>query len=195
MEFGEAVHTRRKSLGLTLADLSERCGTSRAMLSEIEACKKNPTLPVACSIAQALDCQISDLLDLPASPAFHKLIPGDRRVLVDPTTGVERHLLAPPMVQHGVQVLLFVIPAGATSGFPADPVGVVEHATVVKGRVRVELGELGGECECAELEPGESVNYVPRSPHRMVNLSESEEARVFVVIDWSRQGEPVVFGA
>ena len=51
MEFGDAVRHRRVALELSLGDLADRCGVSKAMLSEIETGKKNPTLRVACAIA------------------------------------------------------------------------------------------------------------------------------------------------
>lgn len=184
MEFGDAVRNRRSELGLSQAELADRSGASKAMVSEIETGKKNPTLRVACSIAQALECQISDLLDLPPVVRFSKLDEASRRVMVDPENGVERHVLSPPMVRHGVQVLMFVLPGGSSSAFCLDGRGVLEHVTCVAGRVRVWCGE-----EEAELGEGESANYEPSLDHGFENLDDGGEARVLVVIDMTRRGE------
>ncbi|MFI4896742.1 MAG: helix-turn-helix domain-containing protein [Phycisphaerales bacterium JB059] len=192
MEFGEAVKARRTCLEMTQGDLSERSGISKAMLSEIESGKKNPTLKVACSIAMGLDCQISDLLDVPRSARLAKLDGEQRRVLVDPQSGVERHLLSPPMVAHGVQVLLFIFPPGQRVEFNPDGAGVVEHATCVTGRLRVER-DNHGELESVELGSGESANYAADAPTTLINTLEGQETRAFVVIDASRRGEPLVF--
>src|SRR5690606_1137333 len=141
MEFGEAVRSRRQARGMTLGELAEAAGLSKAMLSEIETLKKNPTLRIACSIALALDCQISDLLDVPGTEdTFQPLTAENRRVLVDASSGVQRILLAPQMVKHGVQVLHFVFPPGAVADFNADAQGVLEHVTCLEGRLRVRVG-------------------------------------------------------
>ncbi|MEO1130968.1 MAG: XRE family transcriptional regulator [Planctomycetota bacterium] len=187
MEFGDGVRSRRTDLGLSQGDLAERSGVSKAMVSEIESGKKNPTLRVACQIALGLDCQISDLLDLPPTVRFEKLEPDARRVLVDPETNVERHLLAPPMVRHGVQVLLFVFPPRAVVEFDADGRGVLEHISCLAGTLRVQCAG-----ESADLQPGESLNYEASATHSIENLAD-EQARAFVVIDMSRRGEVVEF--
>ncbi len=186
MEFGEAVRARRIELELSQAELADRSGCSKAMVSEIETGKKNPTLRVACSIAAALECQISDLLDVPPVVRFAKLEDEERRVLVDPDNGVERHLLAPPMVRHGVQVLQFVLPKGASADFTADGRGVLEHITCVAGRVRVWCGE-----EDCHLAAEESVTYEPSLDHGIENLHDGP-SRIIAVIDMSRRGEPSV---
>tara|TARA_R110002073_G_scaffold37866_1_gene108913 strand:+ start:66107 stop:66694 length:588 start_codon:yes stop_codon:yes gene_type:complete len=194
MDFGDAVKARRTQLELSQGDLSERCGISKAMLSEIESGKKNPTLRVACSISLGLDCQISDLLDVPRSTRLEKLEGDKRRILVDPQSGVERHLLSPPMVSHGVQVLLFIFPPGQSVEFNADGAGVVEHATCITGRLAIERLDPSIEDNTrVELGSGESANYAADEPHSITNLLEAQETRAFIVIDASRRGEPVVF--
>lgn len=192
MEFGDAVRARRTSLEMTQGELSERSGISKAMLSEIESGKKNPTLKVACSIALGLDCQISDLLDVPRGARLAKLEGDQRRILVDPQSGVERHLLSPPMVAHGVQVLLFVFPPGQSVEFNPDGPGVVEHATCLTGRLRIERDEHG-QSERVDLGSGESANYAADAAHTLTNLLEGQETRVLIVIDASRRGQPLVF--
>jgi transcriptional regulator with XRE-family HTH domain len=194
MDFGDAVKARRSTLELSQGELSERCGISKAMLSEIESGKKNPTLRVACSIAMGLDCQISDLLDVPRSTRLEKLEGDKRRVLVDPQSGVERHLLSPPMVAHGVQVLLFIFPPGQSVDFNADGAGVVEHATCLTGRLAIErLDPSDNKNTRVELGSGESANYAADEAHQLTNMLEGQETRAIIVIDASRRGEPIVF--
>ena len=188
MEFGEAVRLRRSSLGYSLGELAERASVSKAMLSEIETGKKNPTLRVACSIATGLDCQISDLLDVPPDVRFEKLEGERQKVLIDPSNGVERHLLSPPMVQHGIQVLMFVFPPGSEIFWNADGSSVIEHATCVEGRITISVEEND---ESIELEKYESVNFSSDIDHRFSNTTD-QPARVFVVIDSSHRGKPAV---
>ncbi len=189
MEFGEAVKLRREKLGMSQSDLSSASGTSKAMISEIEAGKKNPTLKVACAISGGLNCQISDLLDLPPVVRFSKLERDAGQVLMDPETGVKRRLLAPHMVQHGVQVLEFTMPPGGIVDFGSDGQGVLEHMTCIQGRVLVE--RQGEQTDSAILEPGESANYASDEVHRFANASDTGDARLILVIDSTRRGQPV----
>ncbi len=188
MEFGEAVRKRRAGLGLSLGDLADRTGVSRAMLSEIETGKKNPTLRVACAIAGGLDCQISDLLDVPPDVRFEKLEDHRRKVLIDPTNGVERHLLSPPMVQHGIQVLLFIFPPGTEVYWNSDGPGVIEHVTCIEGGIRITV-ERGS--EAVDLGPGESANFAADADHRFMNTA-GVVTRLFVVLDSSHRNRPAV---
>lgn len=189
MEFGEAVKKRRTQMELSLSDLAERTNVSKAMLSDIETGKKNPTLRVACNIAVGLGCQISDLLDVPPEVQFEKLVGDRRKVLVDPSSGVERHLLSPPMVQHGIQVLQFIFPPSSEVFWNSDGAGVIEHVTCIEGRIKIELVE--GE-ESIELAAYESANFPADADHRFVNLEQDAAARIIVVVDSSHRGKPAV---
>ena len=178
MEFGDAVKARREHLGMSQAQLSELSGTSKAMISEIESGKKNPTLKVACAISVGLSCQISDLLDLPPVVQFSKLGKDEGQILVDPETGVRRRLIAPHMVQHAVQVLEFMLPPTQGIDFGGDGQGVLEHMTCIRGKVYVE--RQGETVEAATLHPGESANYASNEVHRFMNASSREEAVVIL---------------
>ncbi|MAO20401.1 MAG: XRE family transcriptional regulator [Phycisphaerae bacterium] len=189
MEFGQAVRIRRKQAGMSLSDLAERASVSKAMLSDIETGKKNPTLRVACNISVGLDCQISDLLDVPPEVQFEKLDGDRRKVLVDPSCGVERHLLSPPMVQHGIQVLMFVFPPSTEVYWNSDGPGVIEHVTCLEGQIKIVL-EQGD--ESIQLDAMESANFPADADHRFINLENESTTRIMVVVDSSHRGKPAV---
>jgi len=116
MDIGPVIRARRRARGLTLEALAAGSGVSRAMVSDIERGVKNPTIKVVSQIAAALDLSVSDLLEerLPAAAQGLSLVRvGERRVLVDPQSGVERHVLAPTFQRHGIEVLWYTIPPGA----------------------------------------------------------------------------------
>lgn len=187
MEFGEAVKDRRTRLGHSQSALADLAGVSKAMLSEIESGKKNPTLRVACHIAGALDCQISDLLDLPADIRFETLRASDRRVLIDPESGVERHLLSPQMVQHGIQMLLYVFPPQSLLEFDAHGRGCLANITCLDGQLRVNACDTE-----AQIGPQESVNFEASAAHSIRNLQDAE-SRAIVVLDSTARGTPAPF--
>lgn len=55
--FGENVRRERLALGLTQQELAGRLGMERSYLSELERGRRNPTVRVLGSLAQALDIE------------------------------------------------------------------------------------------------------------------------------------------
>src|ERR687889_1987286 len=97
--YGERLGTRVKELrrrgGLTLEDLAERAGVSRAMISKLERGEKNPTLVVAAKVAEGLGVSLSQLVGVEERREV-VVVPRERRMIMrDPGTGFERQLLSP----------------------------------------------------------------------------------------------------
>lgn len=184
-ELGAAIRARRTSLGLTLETLAEQSGVSRAMLSDIERSVKNPTIKVLSQIAEALNCTVSYLLGEQQGKDFerlHVLRKSERRVLVDPQSGVERHLLAPALQRHGLEVVWYEIPPGQRTGaFPPHQGGVVEHMTIVQGQVDCLLGE-----QEVKLEAGDSLFFNADIVHDFYNPG-PEPCHYFLLIDSSKR--------
>jgi transcriptional regulator with XRE-family HTH domain len=61
-ELGERLRNVRRARHLTLAELAERSGVSRSMLSEIERGSVNPTIGVLWNLTFALGIELSELL-------------------------------------------------------------------------------------------------------------------------------------
>ena len=59
---GSKIQSLRLSRSLTLEELSRKSGVSKAILSQIEHDKSNPTLSTIWRITEALDHKIYDLL-------------------------------------------------------------------------------------------------------------------------------------
>lgn len=179
MNIGPRVKARRNALNLTLADLSERSGVSRAMLCDIEAGKKNPSIRIVFEIARGLECSLSELLGLPeASPEIAVQRKDERQVLVDASCGIERHLLSPTLISQGVQVILYRAPAGSTlEPIPPQPAGVMEHATMLRGGGVLSIGRRD-----VELGEGDSVTYPASAPRGFANTSELDSEVLLVVV-------------
>lgn len=186
IDVGNRIRTRRKALGLTLAQLAERSGVSRAMISEIELGRKNPTIRLTYDLAHALETTIAALLDAPPHANAPNLVrEPDRQVLVDPSSGVERHLLSPALVSRGVHVLLYTVPPGAAlADFPPEPPGVCKHVTVLSGEVE---GVVGG--QAVRLRAGDSITFHADVSHGGSNVSD-EEARLLMVVHDPRSATP-----
>ena len=183
-DLGSSIRMRRAGLGLSLEALAGRSGISRAMLSAAERGAKNPTIKVVCQIAEALGCTVSELLREPEHdlPEMVKVVrEGEQAVLIDLQTGVERRLLAPAFVRHGIEILRYTIPPGGTTGtFPPHRRGVHEHVTVITGSVVCCLGE-----KSISLAAGDSVSFPADVAHSFHNPGD-ESVQYFLVIDSSR---------
>jgi transcriptional regulator with XRE-family HTH domain len=59
---GKCIRYRRKRCGLTLGDLGERVGLSASAVSLIETGKREAKVSTLAAMADALDCQLADLL-------------------------------------------------------------------------------------------------------------------------------------
>jgi transcriptional regulator with XRE-family HTH domain len=179
----DVIRRRRVEKGLSLAELAERSQVSAAMLSEVERGLKSPTIRILSQIARGLECSVSELLGSEDSPAqmLQVIRSDERQKLVDPETGVERSVVAPLLMRHGIVVVWFRIPAGVHAGvFPAHRGGVLEHITVVRGSLEATIGAT-----VTTLKAGDSMSYSAETAHgfRAVGRTDCE---YLLVIDSSR---------
>ncbi len=178
MSLGKNILQARKARGYSLQELADRSGVSRAMLSKIEREEKNPTVHIACQIAEGLEMTLSQLLgEEPEKDVF--VIPRERRMVFrDETTGFQRHLLSPSFPSHGIEFLLNVLPAGQTTGLlPAHKPGAKEFLAVAKGRLHAIVGS-----RTIELETGDSLYFEAHVPHQFTNPG-GEDCEYYLVID------------
>jgi transcriptional regulator with XRE-family HTH domain len=178
--FEQAIRARRQQLGLTLQQLAGRSGVSAAMLSEVERGQKSPTLRVAAQIAEGLECAVSDLLDEQPTTRLVVQRRRERRGLVERESGIERHLLAPPLLAHGIEVVWYIVPRGRASGLlPPQRQGVLVHATIVTGALESIAGT-----ERVVLRAGDSLNYAGDMQHEFRNAGRGT-CEFFLVVDAS----------
>lgn len=177
-KLGFRVRELRRAKGLTLNELAEASGVSRAMISKVERGEKNPTLVVAAGISEGLGVTLSQLVGTEERREV-VVVPRDwRMVMRDPETGFERQLLSPTFGNRAVEFIRNVIPEGSTSGeFPPHKRGVQEYVVVEKGRLAAVL-----DGEEHVLEEGDAVYFEADVAHRFDNLGEGE-CSYYLVID------------
>lgn len=177
-KLGFRVKELRRVKGLTLNDLAESSGVSRAMISKIERGEKNPTLVVAARLSEGLGVTLSQLAGTESRREV-TIIPGDgRMVMRDPETGFERQLLSPTFGNRGVEFIRNVISEGSTSGeFPEHHRGVEEYIVVEKGCMAAIL-----DGEKHVLEEGDAIYFEADITHRFDNVGVGE-CSYYLVID------------
>ena len=158
-QIGSNIHARRLRRGLTLQDLADETGVSRAMISEIERGSKNPTVRIALQLAAGLGCTVSELLGEHKRDQDSALVlrRDQHRILLEPGSGVERHVLSAAFDRRGITVAQYVIPVRQMTGaFPSHPPGTWAHLTVLQGTLDCCLDGGKGDIRLRE---GDSVEF------------------------------------
>ena len=164
--FGGRLRALRTSRSLTLEQLSAAAGVSKAMLSQIEQDKVNPTVAVMLKIATALDLSISDLVDAPHRSNIMRIVPAsdDRYTFrADPACTIRT--LSPLNMEKNIEFYRITLEHGAAMASESHFPGTEEFLFVSKGRLRVITGE-----EQAEIGRGDSVHYRADVPHSIENI-------------------------
>jgi len=164
--FGGRLRALRTARRLTLEQLSGMAGVSKAMLSQIEQDKVNPTVAVMLKIATALQLRISDLVDAQTRSNIVRVIPAsDERYtfLADPKCTIRT--LSPLDLEKDIEFYRITLEQGARLASEAHFPGTEEFLYLNKGRVRVASGE-----QEAELGKGDSIRYRADVPHAIANI-------------------------
>lgn len=178
---GKNIQKLRSARKLTLNVLSERSGVSKAMLSQIESDKVNPTVATVWKIARGLGVDLHDLLD--ASGAVKRKFVVNRseaiKVLDTDEHGVTIKVFSPLEMAGDLEIYLLQFDPNTTLPSDAHFPNTEEFLTVMKGSVVVTAGE-----NRTELHKGDFLAYHADIAHTIANES-SNNAVVHMVVRYS----------
>lgn len=176
---GQRIKALRARLGLTLAQLSQQSGVSRAMLSTIERGEKSPTLPIIVRIAGGFGMSLSNLLGAEPDPSSVAVIRAAQRLAYrDPETGFERWVLSPAHIDNGLEFVMHRLPPGRSTGvLPAYPAPTEKYLTVGTGTLTVVVDE-----QSHRLNAGDAMYFEVKAPYRFVNEDASADCTYYMVI-------------
>jgi transcriptional regulator with XRE-family HTH domain len=212
---GERLREHRSEAGMSLRELARQVGVSPSLISQIEHGKATPSVATLYAIVSTLDVSLDELFfDTPrGAPAAPE--PGPDRYL---DTGNERlpssHWQAPsegPVLRAanrlsltlatgvrwerltadhdpGVEFLHCTYPVGGES-CPADDLMThsgSEYGIILSGKCGATVGETN-----YELDPGDSIAFDSRTPHRIWNRGD-EEPMISIWTVVGRDGDPRV---
>lgn len=177
LEIGARVRSARKRQGLSLEQLSKLCGVSKAMLSQIEQNKANPTVAVIWKIALGLNMEIADLVNVPgAGRRFEVIRAGDDRYLFSSDEKVEVRTLSPLHLEKDIEFYQILLkPKGSLDSEPHFK-GSAEISALTRGKVRVVSADRE-----TVLSPGDSAYYSADVAHRLVNVARGPSVLYLVV--------------
>jgi transcriptional regulator with XRE-family HTH domain len=172
----EALKKYRKSRDLSLDELAQKSGVSRAALSQIEGGRTNPTLSVLWKVAAGLGVQFQDLLDITSDSGAKVLRAGDAVMLRSADGRIESRLLSPGGAPPDVELYELRFAPKGVQRSDSHGRGTTETVFVLKGALRVTVGE-----DEHELLTGDTVYFPADVPHRYENRG-SSETRVLNII-------------
>jgi transcriptional regulator with XRE-family HTH domain len=162
LRIAERLRRLRRAAGLSLGDLAARSGVSRAMLSQIETLKTNPTIAVLWKVSSGLGVPFSELLGSSEAPPAARLFPAARaRYLYS----ADRHYRSRPLLGnvpgHRVELYELRLDAGAVENADPHPAGSFEQVYVTSGRLKIGVGGRSH-----DLGPGDALLFPADLPHR-----------------------------
>jgi len=176
----EKVKGLRKDKGWTLEGFAAISGVSRSMLSQIERGQANPTLAVACRIAQAFSISVGELVDEPwTASAIEVIRRNDPAFLYRNDSQCKIRTLSPLNMEKNIEFYELSISVGAQLKSAAHFEGAREFITVEKGSVEITAG-----ADTSMLNEGDSAHYRGDVAHNITNTA-AVEAVCFLVVSYS----------
>jgi transcriptional regulator with XRE-family HTH domain len=178
-DFSERIARRlrleRDSRNWSLADLAERSGVSKAMISKIERAEVSPTAVILVRLAAAFDLTLAGLM-LRAEGQGERLIrANDQPVWRDPDTGyLRKQVFSRP--DHPLEIIRVELPAAQRVVLPASSYAHIRQVVWVQtgSLVLIEVGERH------VLGAGDCLGF--GSPSEVTFANETSAPCVYVVV-------------
>jgi transcriptional regulator with XRE-family HTH domain len=170
------LRSRREDLGLSLGQLAERSGVSKAMIGKVEAGVSSPTASWLGRVCGGLGVTLSTLmLEVEQSDVSHW--PLTRQpVWRDKANGLERTLVCPATPMSKVEIARLRLPAGTAVDYDFTPATVIrQHIVVLGGALTFSVGG-----RATTLAAGDSLFALIDRPTRLES-SETESADYLVI--------------
>jgi transcriptional regulator with XRE-family HTH domain len=140
----DRIRALRSAQGLTLDELAERSGVSRAMISRVERGESSPTAVLLERLSTGLRTTLASLFDAPAALATSPLLRrADQVSWRDPQSGYVRRNLSPSGIGSPLRLVEVTFPAGARVTYEAPPEGAAridQQVWVLTGVIEIGVG-------------------------------------------------------
>lgn len=179
LNIGQRVRKNRKQAGLSLEQLAQLSGVSKAMLSQIEQNKANPTVVVICKISNALNVGISDLVESAGRKLrFQVIRKEDERYIFTSNEKCTIRTLSPLSLEKDIE--FYQIDFQGKGHLDSEPhfQNTEEMLTVAKGKIKLESADQN-----VTLQTGDSVYYSADVNHAIINTSNTT-SRVYLVVKY-----------
>ncbi len=177
LPIGGRIKSRRKELGLTLAELAEASGLSAPFLSQAERNQTVPSLVSLTALARALRVEVSYFMEVPKDENIVRR--SSEPEVIDLDSPVTYHQLSSILPGQLMDAIMMTIPPGHR--FPIDRREGEDFLFVVEGEIMSQVGDLR-----TILRKGDSMHFRSQSPHTAWNESSQPVVLLYV-------GTPSIF--
>lgn len=140
---GARLNALRAERSLTLDQLAELSGVSRAMISRVERGEASPTAALLARLCSALGVSLSVFFASAGKEASPLARRADQPVWRDPESGYLRRVVSPSRPGARVDVVEVEFPAGAEVRFPGQQASrnQSQHVWLFEGEMELCVGE------------------------------------------------------
>ena len=180
---GVNVKRQRLEQKMSLDKLAEASGVSKAMLSQIESAKVNPTIATMWKIAHALKVDFNLLLKGKGEKVrkFEINRHEDLTTLDADEEGVHINVLSPITMAEDLELYILTFqPNAILTSSPHYP-DTEEFLTVLDGKIKVSAGK-----NSSILKKNDVLIYQCDVDHSIKNLS-SKESKVYLVVRFAKK--------
>jgi transcriptional regulator with XRE-family HTH domain len=175
-QLGRKLRELRKARGLRLSDLARDSGLSVSFLSQVEQGQSDIAVGRLMRIAHALQIPMTELVDLPATPARPLVRAGERPVLPTPTAGLTIELLADGLSDGPVYALSHLEPGSMIEARGDRPPGQEYFIYMLVGSAVIDFSSG----DPLVLEKGDSISFMSEDFRRLTNPGESTTRLLWV---------------
>ena len=163
---GENLRRERRKQRLTLESLASASGVSKAMLSQIEADKVNPTIGTLWKIAHALKIDFDPLLrgDSGKARLFDVTRAENVAVTTTDSSSAVFRVYSPLNMAESLELYRVTLAPGCLHRSLPHTAGTEEFITVLEGEIIVTAGERS-----AELKSGDFIAFQSDVEHCLEN--------------------------
>jgi len=145
----------RAAAGLSLDQLAQQTGISRATLSRLERGETSPAAGLLNRLCAAYGLTLSRLLAEVESAPLRLLRAAEQGSWRDKSAGLTRHMRCPPLAGFATELLEIELAAGSGIDYELPPIRGLEHHLLMRaGRLRLTL-----EGQQHELRAGDTLSY------------------------------------
>ena len=145
----------RQAKALSLAELAELSGVSKAMISKVERAESSPTAVLLGRLAAGLGVPLTQLLTEEKASPRRLRTRADQEVWRDPEAGYLRRQVAERTASGGVEMVEIELPRSAQVAYPRWSGKPYRQCLwMLEGALRVDYGD-----ERFELAPGDCLDF------------------------------------
>ncbi len=189
MRIGRRIKFLRKKKGLTLEELSEKCGLSKGFLSQAEREQTLPSVYSCKKIADGLgyhiislffDDELEEKEQLSLQKNFHNNLvkvvkKNKRKIMIFPDSKTTYELLSPDL-RRKIEFLYTKADPDSTSGAEAVSHEGEECGIILKGSMEFEVGG-----DKYLIKEGDSIYFPSSLPHRWKVIGNSPAETVWAI--------------